>query len=160
VVVSSVTGAVDRGLVGCSVSLASLQHLATFGDEGVSGDEGGGVGAQPDDGGGDLLGSAHASDGFLGDDPVPAFVGAFGEAVHHLGVDDAGADGVDPDVRPGVVEGGVLSQPDDAVFGGGVGGPAAEDLDPGAGGKSASLGRRYRRGVGRDAPAPDAKGKP
>jgi len=98
--------------------------------------------------------------GSWGDDPVPAFVGAFGEAVHHLGVDDAGADGVDPDVRPGVVEGGVLSQPDDAVFGGGVGGPAAEDLDPGAGGKSASLGRRYRRGVGRDAPAPDAKGKP
>ena len=149
-VVSSVTGGVDRGLVRCSASLASLQHLATVGDEGVSGDEGGGVGAQPDDGGGDLLGSAHASDGFLGDDPVPAFVG----------VDAAGADGVDPMFYPGLVEGGVLSQPDDAVFGGGVGGPAAEDLDPGAGGKSASLGRRYRRGVGRDAPAPDAKGKP
>ena len=100
--------------------------MAAVSDHGVSGDEGGCVGAQPDDGGGDLLGSAHASDGFLGDDSVAAFVGTFGEAVHHLGVDDAGADGVDPDVRPGVVEGGVLGQPDDAVLGGGAGRPAAE----------------------------------
>ena len=70
----------------------------------------------------------------MGDDPVPFFGGAAGEAIHHLGVDYAGADGVDPDVRRGVVECGVFGQADHAVFRGGIGGAASKDLDSRAGG--------------------------
>ena len=61
-----------------------------------------------------------------------AFGGAAGEALHHRGVDDAGADGVDADVRCRVVERGRLGQADDAVLGGDVGGAAGEALDAGA----------------------------
>ena len=86
------------------------------------------------DGGGDLVGCSHSSDRFLGDHSVPALGGAAGEPVHHLGVDDAGADGVDADVRRRVVECGVLGQADHAVLRGGVGGSTSEGLDAGAGG--------------------------
>jgi hypothetical protein len=50
-----------------------LQRLAAVSDHRVSGDERGCIRAQPDDGRGDLVGSAHPSDRFLGDDPVPFF---------------------------------------------------------------------------------------
>src|SRR5439155_27214666 len=68
------------------------------------------VGAQPEHRGGDLLGPAHAADRLLGDDGGAAFVGVAGEAAHHLGVDNSGADGVDADVLGGVVERGGLGQ--------------------------------------------------
>ena len=80
-------------------------------------DEGGGIGAEPEDGSGDLLGLAHPSDRFLRDDPFAALVGAAGEAVHHAGVDDAGADGIDADARLGGVEGGGFGEADHAVLG-------------------------------------------
>ena len=59
-------------------------------DHGVADGEGGLVGAQPQDSGGDLLRTAHTADGLLGDDGSAAFVGVAGEAAHHLGVDDPG----------------------------------------------------------------------
>jgi hypothetical protein len=72
----------------------------------------------------DLLGEAHAADGLLGDDCGAAFVGVAGEAAHHLGVDDAGADRVDADALGGVAERRGLREPDQAMLGGGVGGLA------------------------------------
>jgi hypothetical protein len=62
----------------------------------------------------------------LGDDGGTAFVGVAGKPAHHLGVDDTGADGVDSDVRGGVVQRGRLGEADEAVLGGGVGGLAFE----------------------------------
>jgi hypothetical protein len=78
-----------------------------------------------------LVGLAHSADRLLSDDGCTAFVGVAGEAAHHLGVDDAGADGVDADVRGGVVQGGRLGEADEAVLGGGVCGLALEALDAG-----------------------------
>jgi hypothetical protein len=69
----------------------------------------------------------------LGDDAGAAFVGVAGEAAHHRGVDDAGADGVDADAVGGVVQGGRFGEADEAVLGCGVGGLALEALDAGAG---------------------------
>jgi hypothetical protein len=90
------------------------------------------IGAEPQNGGRDLGGLAHAADRLLCDDGCAAFFGVAGEAAHHLGVDDAGTDGVDADVRRGVVQRGGLGEADEAVFGGGVGGLALEALDASA----------------------------
>ena len=65
----------------------------------VADDEGGRVRAQPEDGGGDLLGLAHPADRLLRDHPRAALgVPPLKRSIIG-GVDDAGADGVDADVR-------------------------------------------------------------
>src|SRR4051812_10671299 len=117
-----------RASVSARVGTAS-RGLAAVDDHGVADRERGLLGAQPDHGGGDLLRAPHAADGLLGDDRGAAFVGVAGEAAHHLGVDDAGADRVDADALGGVVERGGLRQADQAVLGRGVGGLALEALD-------------------------------
>jgi hypothetical protein len=61
-----------------------------------------------------------------------AFESATGEALHHLGVDDPGTDGVDAHVAVGVVERRRLGQADHAVLGGRVRGLAAEASNAGA----------------------------
>ncbi|HEX9285399.1 MAG TPA: hypothetical protein VF879_06985, partial [Nitrospirales bacterium] len=71
----------------------------------MSDDEGGRVRTQPHDGCGDLLGLAHPTDRLLRDHPLLPLGGAAGEAIHHRGVDDPGAHGVDADVLWGVVQG-------------------------------------------------------
>src|SRR4029453_7207929 len=91
-------------------------------------------GAKPQDGGGDLFGSAEASDGFLGDHLGVPLGGARADPLDHLGVDDPGADGVDPDTLVGVLEGGGLGEANDGVLGGGVGGLLGDPCDAGAGG--------------------------
>jgi hypothetical protein len=50
-------------------------------------------------GGRDFVWLAHPADRLLGDDGGTAFVGVAGEPAHHLGVDDAGADGVDAELE-------------------------------------------------------------
>src|SRR4029453_1731199 len=56
------------------------------------------------------------------------------DPLDHLGVDDPGADGVDPDTLVGVLEGGGLGEANDGVLGGGVGGLLGDADDAGAGG--------------------------
>src|SRR3954454_2529774 len=107
-------------------------RLAAVDDHGVPDGERGLLRAQPEHGGGDLLWPAHAADGLLGDDGGAAFFSAAGEAAHHLGVDDAGADRVDADAQGGVVERGRLRQADESVLRRGVRGLAGEALDAGA----------------------------
>ena len=58
---------------------------------------------KPDNGGGDFLGLAHPSNGFLRNHPLLSLVGASGKAIHHRRGDNAGAHGVDADVLRGVV---------------------------------------------------------
>ena len=106
--------------------------LTAVDDHGVTDRERCFVGAEPQNCGCDFVGLAHSADLLLGDDGGTAFVGVAGEAAHHLGLDDAGADRVDADVRGGVVEGGRLGEADEAVFGSGVCGLALEALDAGA----------------------------
>ena len=57
-----------------------LDGLAAVDDHGASDDEGGGVRAQPKDGGGDLLGLAHPPDWFLRDYCLLSFRGAAEDA--------------------------------------------------------------------------------
>src|SRR5215204_5921772 len=94
-----------------------LDGLAAVDDECVADGKGGLVGAQQQHGGGDLLGRAHAADRLLRDGGLPSYVGAAGEAVHHLRVDHPGADGVDADARSDVVERGALGEGDDPELG-------------------------------------------
>src|SRR5213078_759880 len=84
---------------------ALLHRLASVDDQGVPDDEGGRIRAEPDDGRGDLLGLAHPADRLLRDYLRAPLGRAAGEAPHHRGVDVPGADGVDAEVLPGVVEG-------------------------------------------------------
>src|SRR5438270_241648 len=76
----------------------SLNGLATVDHEGVASGERRCVRAQPQDGGSDFLGRAHAADRLLRDHRFPSFLGAPREPIHHLGLDDPGADGIDADV--------------------------------------------------------------
>ena len=80
-------------------------RLAAVDHECVSDSEGGFVGAEPEHSSCDLLWGAHPPDRLLGYDGLAADGGSAGEAVHHLGGDDSGADGVDADSGIGVVEG-------------------------------------------------------
>src|SRR2546427_179709 len=75
-----------RSLAACSGGLAAVD------DHGVADRERCLVRAEPQDGGGDLLGTTHPADRLLGDHRGAAFVSAAGEAAHHLGIDDARAD--------------------------------------------------------------------
>jgi hypothetical protein len=77
--------------------------LAAVDDHGVSDNEGGRIRTEPDNGGGDFLGLAHPSNGFLRNHPLLSLVGASGKAIHHRRGDNAGAHGVDADVLRGVV---------------------------------------------------------
>jgi hypothetical protein len=74
----------------CMRSGSSGVRRSAVYDHGVADRERGFVGAQPQDGGRDLLGPAHAADRLLGNDGGAAFVGLAGEAAHHRGVDDPG----------------------------------------------------------------------
>lgn len=109
---SCIDGKRDRALSGISVPTpeqptgvrervlgASDGLTAVDGERGASG-ESGVLGAQPQHGGGDLLGLAEAADGFVGDEALAASGAGVAEAADHLGVDDAGADGVDTDPFP------------------------------------------------------------
>src|SRR3954465_15015196 len=62
--------------------------LAAVDDHRMTDRERGFLRAQPQHGGGDLLGAAHAADRLLGNDGGAAFIAVAGEAAHHLGVDD------------------------------------------------------------------------
>jgi hypothetical protein len=83
--------------LGCGWSAFS-DGLAAVDDHGLADDEGGCVRTQPQDGVGDFVWCSHPSDRFLRDHSVPALGGAANEPLHHLGVDDSRADGVDADV--------------------------------------------------------------
>src|SRR5579884_1447802 len=78
----------------CTSHYARLHRLAAIDDHGVPDDKGGRIRAQPDDGRGDLLGLTHSPDGLLRDHPLASLGRAPAEAVHHRGLDDAGAHGV------------------------------------------------------------------
>src|SRR5215217_6580888 len=110
----------------------SLHRLAAVDNHRVPDDEGGRVRTQPQDGRGDLLGRPHPADRLLRDHRCAPLWGAPAEPLHHLGVDDPGADGVYADVGRRVVEGGRFAEADHAVFGGDVRGSTWEALDPGA----------------------------
>ena len=83
----------ERGVV---VS-ASSDRLTAVDDHGVADDGGGCVRTEPEDGGGDFVRSAHPSDRRPVRSPGLALGGAASEPMHHFGVDDPGADGVDAD---------------------------------------------------------------
>ena len=117
-----------------ALRVAVLDGLAAVDDEGVADRERGFVGAQPQHGGGDLVDGAHAADWFLVDERRASGRRRRRRVVDHVGVDDAGADGVDADAGRGVVERGALGEADDAELRGAVGGTAGEALDAGAGG--------------------------
>src|SRR4051812_39441380 len=85
---------------------AELDRLAAVDDHRVPDGERGLVRAEPEHRRGDLLRAAEAADRFLGDDRRVALLGAADEAPDHLGVDDAGADGVDADALRRLLEGG------------------------------------------------------
>ena len=83
--------------------IVGLRHgLAAIDDHGMPYYEGGRVGTQPEYGCSDLFGVPHPPDRLLRDDSCPSLRGSTGEPIHHRGLDDPGADGVDPDGRFGV----------------------------------------------------------
>src|SRR5688500_18767597 len=100
--------AVGRFIVSRRSCRDGLHRLPAIYDHRVAHYEGRRVRTQPEDGAGDLLGLAHAADGFLRDHPRTTFGRVTGEASDHCRVDDAGAHRVDADVEPRVVEGGAL----------------------------------------------------
>src|SRR5699024_4501847 len=110
---------------------ADADGLAAVDDEGVTDGESAEVRAQPQGRRGDLLGSAHATDRFLGDDAGTALGGASGEATHHRGLDDARADRVDADPLGRDLQRRGLRHSDDPVLGGGIGGLTADAHDTG-----------------------------
>src|SRR5690242_16949410 len=85
-----------------------LRRLAAVGDHGVPGDERGGVRAQPQHRGGDLLRPTEPADRLLRDHPRVPLLGATGEPLDHRRVDDPRADGVDANARGRVVQRRVL----------------------------------------------------
>ena len=97
----------------------------------MAGDEGGGVGEEPESGLGDLLGGAHAADGLLVDHGL-LFLGVGGEVGLEDGsLDEAGTDGVYSDAAVGVFEGSILGEADDAVLAGDEGCRAGEPDEAG-----------------------------
>src|SRR5438105_5810783 len=117
----------------CLVS--ALDGLATVDDEGVADSECGVAGAEPEDRCCYLLDVAESADRFLRDERVTSVGPVIDEASDHLGVDDAGADGVDADVRCGVVQGGALGESDDAELRGTVRGSSSKSPYASAGGR-------------------------
>src|SRR5258706_7091826 len=93
-----------------------LSRLAAVHDHGMSNDEGGSVGTEPEDGRCYLFGRSHTANRLLRDDSLFAFGGAACETLHHWCRDDTGTHGVDPDVRLRVVEGGRFSEADNAML--------------------------------------------
>jgi hypothetical protein len=71
--------------------------LTAVDHEGVTDGEGGLARAQPQDGRGDLFGVTHPPDGLLLEDGLASLWGVAEHSFDHDGVDDPGADGVDPD---------------------------------------------------------------
>ena len=94
----------------------SLHRLAAVNDHGLADDEGGGIGAQPKDGCGDLLGPAHPSYRSWVSTAWCPSRGVTEDPLDHLGVDDARADGVYANVGCRVVEGRALGRADDVEF--------------------------------------------
>src|SRR5258708_32852018 len=84
--------------------IVGLRHgLAAVHDHGMPQKEGGRVGTQPEHGRSDLFGIPHPPDWLLRDDSCPSLRASPGEPLHHRGVDDPGADRVDPGLRFGGV---------------------------------------------------------
>jgi hypothetical protein len=102
----------------------SLDRLAAIDDHGMPDDEGGRIRTQPYDSRRDLLGLPHPSNRLLRDHSFSPFRGASGEPLHHRGLDDPRAHGIDANVLQGIVEGRRLGQADYAVLGGRVRGLA------------------------------------
>src|SRR5206468_11655614 len=93
-------------------------------------DEAGAGAAQPEHGGGHLLRAAETPDGLVGGGLGAVEVAGVDHLGHHRGLDGAGADGVDADTAGGVFQGSAASQPDDAMFGRVIGGPAGQPDQP------------------------------
>src|SRR5262249_6466463 len=113
----------------CGALCASGQP-STVNDHGGPCDEGGLVGAEPGDGGSDLLRPAEAMHGDGSGEPVASLIGQLHEPV---GEDGAWGDGVDTDIALGILQCCALSQADDTMFGGDIAGDTWHAAEPGSG---------------------------
>src|SRR3954466_7099607 len=85
-------------LISIRIPFFHSNGLTAVRNEGVSDDETGGIGTEPENRIGDFFRRAHAANGLLGDPPLFAFRCAAGEPLHHWGGDNPGTHGVDPNV--------------------------------------------------------------